>query len=53
MAKPLVSLLIDTYNHESFIKKVIVLEQNFPAVERELVVIDNGSDARINTLGCL
>jgi glycosyltransferase involved in cell wall biosynthesis len=44
MAKPLVSLLIDTYNHERFIEKAIVsvLEQNFPAVERELVVIDDG-----------
>jgi glycosyltransferase involved in cell wall biosynthesis len=45
MAKPLVSVLIDTYNHERFIEKAIVsvLEQDFPAAEREILVVDDGS----------
>ena len=40
MAKPFVSVLIDTYNHERFIEKAIVsvLEQDFPAAEREILV---------------
>src|SRR5277367_2783762 len=42
MAKPFVSVLIDTYNHERFIEKAIVsvLEQDFPAGEREILVVD-------------
>src|SRR5208282_3700818 len=45
MAKPFVSVLIDTYNHERFIEKAIVtvLEQDFPAAEREIIVVDDGS----------
>src|SRR5689334_20261095 len=45
MAKPLVSVLIDTYNHERFIEKAIVsvLEQDFPAAQREILVVDDGS----------
>jgi glycosyltransferase involved in cell wall biosynthesis len=45
MAKPLISVLIDTYNHERFIEKAIVsvLEQDFPAAEREIIVVDDGS----------
>ncbi|MGB2623246.1 MAG: glycosyltransferase [Candidatus Acidiferrum sp.] len=45
MAKPFVSVLIDTYNHERFIEKAIVsvLEQDFPAGEREILVVDDGS----------
>jgi hypothetical protein len=48
MAKPLVSVLIDTYNHERFIEKAIVsvLEQDFPAEEREILVVDDGSTDR-------
>jgi glycosyltransferase involved in cell wall biosynthesis len=40
-----VSVLIDTYNHERFIEKAIasVLEQDFPAAQREIIVIDDGS----------
>jgi Glycosyl transferase family 2 len=43
-----VSVLIDTYNHERFIEKAInsVLEQDFPAAEREIIVIDDGSTDR-------
>jgi glycosyltransferase involved in cell wall biosynthesis len=48
MAKPSVSILIDTYNHERFIEKAIVsvLEQDFPAAEREILVVDDGSTDR-------
>lgn len=45
MVRPFVSVLIDTYNHERFIEKAIasVLEQDFPAAEREILVVDDGS----------
>ena len=45
MAKPFASVLIDTYNHERFIEKAIVsvLEQDFPAADREILVVDDGS----------
>jgi glycosyltransferase involved in cell wall biosynthesis len=48
MAKPFVSLLIDTYNHEKFIEQAIVsaLEQDFPAADREIIVVDDGSSDR-------
>jgi glycosyltransferase involved in cell wall biosynthesis len=45
MAKPFASVLIDTYNHERFIEIAIVsvLEQDFPAGDREILVVDDGS----------
>src|SRR5438034_5677061 len=45
MPRPFVSVLIDTYNHERFIEQAIVtaLEQDFPASEREILVVDDGS----------
>jgi len=45
LAKQFASVLIDTYNHERFIEKAIVsvLEQDFPASEREVIVVDDGS----------
>ena len=45
MTTPLISVLIDTYNHERFLEQAIVsvLEQNFPASEMEIVVVDDGS----------
>jgi Glycosyl transferase family 2 len=48
LAKPSISVLIDTYNHERFIEKAInsVLEQSFPVAEREIIVVDDGSTDR-------
>ena len=48
MAKRFVSVLIDTYNHEKFIEKAIasVLEQDFPASDYEVLVVDDGSTDR-------
>jgi len=45
MTTPHISVLIDTYNHERFIEQAIVsvLEQDFPADEMEIVVVDDGS----------
>jgi len=48
LARPFVSVLIDTYNHERFIEQAIlsVLEQDFPAAVREIIVVDDGSTDR-------
>jgi glycosyltransferase involved in cell wall biosynthesis len=48
MTKPFVSALIDTYNQEPFIEQAIVsvLEQDFPAAETEILVVDDGSTDR-------
>src|SRR5260370_25865257 len=48
LARSFVSVLIDTYNHERFIEQAIVsaLEQDFPASEREILVVDDGSTDR-------
>ncbi len=48
MAKPFVSVLIDTYNHERFIEQAIisVLDQDFPASQREIILVDDGSTDR-------
>ncbi len=45
MARPFVSILIDTYNHERFIEQAIVsvIEQDFPSADREIIVVDDGS----------
>lgn len=52
MAKPLVSVLIDTYNHERYIEQAIlsVLEQDFPAGEMEILVVDDGSTDRTSEI---
>src|SRR5271157_2338538 len=48
MARCIISVLIDTYNHERFIEQAIrsALEQDFPASEREILVVDDGSQDR-------
>jgi glycosyltransferase involved in cell wall biosynthesis len=48
MSRPIVTALIDTYNHESFIEEAIksVLEQKFQASELEILVVDDGSTDR-------
>ena len=45
MTTPYISVLVDTYNHERYIEQAIVsvLEQDFPAREMEIVVVDDGS----------
>jgi GT2 family glycosyltransferase len=48
LARPFASVLIDTYNHERFIEEAIVsvLEQDFPASDSEIIVVDDGSTDR-------
>lgn len=48
MANPLVTVLVDTYNHERFIEQAIVsvLEQDFPRSDMEILVVDDGSTDR-------
>jgi glycosyltransferase involved in cell wall biosynthesis len=43
--KPLITALIDTYNHEGYIEKALVsvLEQGLSPAELEIVVVDDGS----------
>ena len=45
MTTPLVSVLVNTYNHERFIVQALqsVLDQNFPADQMEIIVVDDGS----------
>lgn len=46
--KPGLSVLIDTYNHEKYIEQAVVsaIEQDFPASDCEIVVVDDGSTDR-------
>ena len=48
MARPAVTALIDTCNHERFIEDAIVsvLEQDFPSSDMEILVVDDGSTDR-------
>src|SRR5580658_2106744 len=48
MRTPAVTVLIDTFNHERFIEEAIVsvLEQDFPAAQMEILVVDDGSTDR-------
>jgi glycosyltransferase involved in cell wall biosynthesis len=46
--KPILSVLINTFNHEQYIEQTIVsaIEQDFPASEFEILVVDDGSTDR-------
>jgi cellulose synthase/poly-beta-1,6-N-acetylglucosamine synthase-like glycosyltransferase len=48
MAQPLVTVLVDTYNHERFVEEAIVsvLEQDFPRSDMQILVVDDGSTDR-------
>jgi glycosyltransferase involved in cell wall biosynthesis len=48
MVKPILSVLIDTYNHEQHIEQAVVsaVEQDFPAADFEILVVDDGSTDR-------
>jgi len=48
VSKPYFTALIDTYNHEAFIEAAVVsvLQQDFPASEIEILVVDDGSTDR-------
>lgn len=48
MARPYISVLIDTHNHERYIEQAIVsvLDQDFPSAEIEVLVVDDGSTDR-------
>ncbi len=45
MDRPLVTVLIDTYNHGRFIEEAVgsALRQNFPRHRMEILVVDDGS----------
>lgn len=45
MKSPFFTVLIDTYNYGQYVEEAVasVLAQNFPAEEREIVVVDDGS----------
>lgn len=46
--RPLVTVLVDTFNHEHYIEQALVsvLEQNFPSTELDILVVDDGSTDR-------
>jgi glycosyltransferase involved in cell wall biosynthesis len=48
MGRVFVSILIDTYNHERCIEEAVssALAQDFPAADREILVVDDGSTDR-------
>jgi len=45
MKAPFFTVLIDTYNYGEFIEEAVssVLAQDFPAAQREILVVDDGS----------
>jgi cellulose synthase/poly-beta-1,6-N-acetylglucosamine synthase-like glycosyltransferase len=45
MKAPFFTILIDTYNYREYIEEAVAsaLAQNFPAEQREVLVVDDGS----------
>src|SRR6516225_6649559 len=45
---PLLTVLIDTYNHERYIEQAVIsaIEQDFPSSAYEILVVDDGSTDR-------
>ena len=45
VTRPRVSVIVDTYNQERYIDQAVtsVLEQDFPAADTEIIVVDDGS----------
>lgn len=48
MTRPILSVLIDTYNHEQYIEQAVIsaIEQDFPSSDYEILVVDDGSTDR-------
>lgn len=48
MTTPSLSVLVDTYNHEQYIEQALIsaIDQDFPASDYEIVVVDDGSTDR-------
>jgi glycosyltransferase involved in cell wall biosynthesis len=48
MPNPIITVLIDTYNHERFIQQALssVIKQDFSAADMEILVVDDGSTDR-------
>jgi glycosyltransferase involved in cell wall biosynthesis len=48
VAKPAITVLVDTYNHERFIEEALVsvMEQDFSPADMEILVVDDGSTDR-------
>ena len=47
----LLSVLVDTYNHERLIEKALrsVLDQDFPREDFEVIVVDDGSTEKTSS----
>lgn len=52
MPQPLITALIDTYNHERFVAQAIesVLEQQVPPNDLEILIVDDGSTDRTSEI---
>src|SRR5215472_13102086 len=52
MSTPLVSVFINTYNHERYIEQALTsaLEQDFPSGDTEILVIDDGSTDKTSAI---
>jgi glycosyltransferase involved in cell wall biosynthesis len=48
MSRPLITAVVDTFNHETFIEQALgsVLDQGFSSSEMEVLVVDDGSTDR-------